>query len=73
MVTLSFTCPNTKKRVATGIQIDSTTLKASWNDRLKVVCQHCGEVHEGKMRERIYRQRVGRPELQGPALSAASS
>jgi hypothetical protein len=46
MSSLFFTCPKTKHRVSTGIEMDMQSLKATWRKKMKVRCPHCGEKHK---------------------------
>jgi hypothetical protein len=51
MAQLHFTCPATRHRAATGIQIDVQSLRASWHSTLKVNCPHCGGQHDIAVRD----------------------
>jgi hypothetical protein len=51
MARLLFTCPATKHRAPTGIEIDVQSLRASWHATLKVDCPHCGGQHEIAVRD----------------------
>jgi hypothetical protein len=51
MAPLLFVCPKTNKQAPTGIVTDVQSLSAAWKMTLKVVCPHCGEVHEVSVRE----------------------
>jgi hypothetical protein len=51
MAPLLFTCPNTKQRASTGIEMDVESLRAAWSEMIKVQCPHCGKMHEVSVRE----------------------
>jgi hypothetical protein len=51
MASLHFTCPQTDRKVSTGVETDAQSLRASWKATLKVDCPHCGAVHEIAVRE----------------------
>jgi hypothetical protein len=51
MASLLFICPKTNQQAPTGIETDVQSLSASWKAALKVICPHCGEVHEISVRE----------------------
>jgi hypothetical protein len=46
MAFLLFTCPNTRRRAPTSIEMNVASLHATWSQLLKVHCSLCGEVHE---------------------------
>ena len=51
MAILFFTCPNTRQRAPTGIEMDVQSLRTTWSKKLEVKCSLCGEVHEMTVRE----------------------
>jgi hypothetical protein len=46
-----FTCPTTRQKVPTGVEMDVQSLQALWNTTLKVDCLCCGAAHEISIRE----------------------
>jgi hypothetical protein len=48
---LTFTCPNTKRRVPTRISADAKGLQRSWRSCERISCPYCGKVHEISVRE----------------------
>ena len=46
MVALFFTCPDTGRETASGIEIDGQSLSAIRMFSVRLRCQACGELHE---------------------------
>ena len=51
MACLLFTCPNTNRKVPTGVEMDVPGLRAHWKSILKLDCPHCDDVHDAFVRE----------------------
>jgi hypothetical protein len=43
---LLFTCPNTNRKMPTGVEMDVQGLRAHWRSTLKLDCPHCDDVHD---------------------------
>jgi hypothetical protein len=48
---LLFHCPNTERKVRTGIKIDMATLRNVQPVTVRLLCPHCHNVHEWKLAE----------------------
>jgi hypothetical protein len=51
MASLLFSCPQTHRKVPTGVETDAQSLGASWKATLNIDCPYCGAVHEIAVRE----------------------
>jgi hypothetical protein len=51
VASLLFTCPNTSRKLSTGVEMDVPGLRAHWNSTLRLDCPHCRDVHDIAVRE----------------------
>ena len=51
MGTLTFTCPQTRKTIRTGIETDRYALLGAQFLSMRVNCPHCGEAHELQIKD----------------------
>ena len=51
VASLLFTCPNTSRKLSTGVEMDVPGLRAHWNSTLRVDCPHCRDVHDISVRQ----------------------
>jgi hypothetical protein len=51
MASLHSICPQTHRKVFTGVETGAQSLRASWKTTLKVDCPYCVAVHEIAVRE----------------------
>jgi hypothetical protein len=60
---LLFTCPNTKRKASTGVEMDVQGLRAHWKSTLRLDCPHCDDAHDICVREVYLNGAVERLEL----------
>src|SRR5262245_50608912 len=51
MPSLLYTCPTTRHKASTGIEMSVESLRKCWRMAVRVNCPHCGQVHEISVRE----------------------
>lgn len=51
MGTLTFTCPQTRRPIRTGIETDRYALLGVEFLTMRIACPHCGDAHELKVKE----------------------
>jgi len=51
VASLLFTCPNTSRKLSTGVEMDVPGLRAHWNSTLRLDCPHCRDVHDIAVRQ----------------------
>lgn len=51
VASLLFTCPNTSRKLSTGVEMDVPGLRAHWNSTLRLDCPHCRDVHDISVRQ----------------------
>jgi hypothetical protein len=51
VASLLFTCPNTSRKLSTGVEMDVPGLRAHWNSTLRLDCPHCRDVHDVSVRQ----------------------
>jgi hypothetical protein len=51
VASLLFTCPNTSRKLSTGVEMDVPGLRAHWNSTLRLDCPHCRGVHDISVRQ----------------------
>jgi hypothetical protein len=51
VASLLFTCPNTSRKLSTGVEMDVPGLRAHWNSTLRLDCPHCRDAHDISVRQ----------------------
>jgi hypothetical protein len=66
---LLFQCPKTERQVTTGIEIDIAALRDVQPVMVRLLCPHCPNIHEWKLRDGL----IDEPRAtKAPALEAWS-
>lgn len=55
---LSILCPETNKKIDTGVGSDYASLALLWNVEIRVPCSHCGQSHTVLVRDAYMDQAV---------------
>jgi hypothetical protein len=69
MPSLLFSCPASRHKAPTGIEINVQSLRECWRKTVRVDCPHCGQIHEISIRETYLDAALDMPRADQASLS----